>query len=1043
MNQNFMDLMSEAKFFEGYSRFNDDLNRYETWEEAIERVMNMHRFYYADFMSESLKEYINLAENVYKQKEVLGAQRALQFGGDQILNNHARLYNCSGSYADRPEFFGECFHLMLCGCGVGFSVQFPHIETIPSIRKRDKDPKTFVVPDSIEGWARALDVLMSSFFKGGGVHQEYEGHKVYFDLDQIRPKGAYISGGFKAPGPEPLRKALDKIEQLIKDLLKSGENKLRSIHIYDITMHAADAVISGGVRRAATICLFSLNDLEMMKAKTGNWLDDNPQRARSNNSAVLLRNETSYAELQSIVSYIKEYGEPGFVFSDDIDVVFNPCVPGDTLVNTTEGVKEVYDLVGKNCNVLVNGVPYNTNGFVKTGTKPIYTISTKEGHYVKATANHKFLLADGTWKELRDLKSGDILKIHDHSSNTFETNINEEEKGWLLGSFVGDGIFNNNKAILKYDTYLKDIAKTYLSKHFSDFIAKTNTAIISSRSLADFARKFRIYASPNIELDKASIGLKIGYIRGLFDVSSSVQNNGISIRLYLLYLQQVQRILNSLGINSIIKSLSNSYELVIIKNNIQKYLDIIGFNAVNKLEKLKTLLNEDLYKDKFEVTITKIDRFGVEDVYDIGVPEVHCFDANGFVAHNCCEIGLYPKLEDGSTGFQQCNLTEINGAKAKSKEVFFKQCQAAAILGTLQAGYTDFKFLNEESHRLIEEEALIGVGITGWMNNPDLLFDKDIMKEGAEIVKTTNKVVAELIGINPAARCTTVKPAGNSSVLLGCTSGIHGEHSPLYLRNVQFNKETEIAKIFERINPDMVSESVWSQNNTDYCVSFPVISPKGSKYKSELLGIKQLEYVKKAQQYWIEYGTDVELCRKPYLRHNVSNTITVDDWDEVIDYIYDNRDYFCGVSFMSEFGDKALPQVPFTEVLNLEELTRKYGAEVLLTSALIEAGLHAFNDDLWIACNTALGKGKDISKKIHSNVPKREFVRRFNKFAENFSSKEKCAECLLNVHLFHKWWKIQKTCRYINFANELEEKQFTDINIMGAQACAGGACDIV
>jgi ribonucleoside-diphosphate reductase alpha chain len=730
MDKNFRTLMAEAKFFEGYARFDDNLGRYETWEEAVTRVMNMHRDYYSNLMTPELKDYIDFAERMYKDKKVLGAQRALQFGGDQLLKNHARLYNCAATYADRPEFFGECFHLMLCGCGVGFSVQRPHVASMPEIRRRDKDPKTFVVPDSIEGWARALDVLMSSFFTSG-VHQEYEGHKVYFDLEQIRPKGAHISGGFKAPGPEPLRKALDRIEQMLKDILKSGRTTLKPIDIYDITMHAADAVISGGVRRAATICLFSLDDKEMMRAKTGNWFNDNPQRARSNNSVVLLRDETSYTELKAIVDSIKECGEPGFVFSDDIDTLFNPC----------------------------------------------------------------------------------------------------------------------------------------------------------------------------------------------------------------------------------------------------------------------------------------------------------------------CEIGLYPRLESGNTGVQMCNLTEINGGLSNTKEEFFEQCQAAAILGTLQAGYTNFKFLNEESHKLIEEEALIGVGITGWMNNPDILFDKNNMVGGAEIVKATNKVLAEILRINPAARCTTVKPSGNSSVLLETTSGIHGEHAPAYIRNVQFNKETEIAKIFEKLNPDMVSDSVWSQNGTDICVSFPVISPKGSKYKSELLGVKQLEYVKRAQQYWIEYGTDIDLCRKPYLRHNVSNTITVDDWDEVIDYVYDNRDYLCGVSFLSEFGDKALPQAPFTEVLNLQQLTDKYGAEVLLTSALIEAGLHAFNDDLWLACDTALGRGKDISKETHSNIPKRDFVRRFEKFAKNFSTKEECAECLKDVYLFHRWWKIQKNARFINFVEELEEKTYTDINTMGAQACAGGACE--
>jgi len=324
LEKNFRKLMGDAKFLEAYSRCDETSGKYESWDEAVTRVMNMHRTKYASYRTEELDAYIDFAERMYKQKSILGAQRALQFGGDQILSHNAKLYNCTASYADKPDFFGECFYLMLCGCGVGFSVQTSHVATMPKIQRRDKDPKTFVVPDSIEGWAMALDVLLSSFFEGGGVHQEYERHKIYFDLENIRPKGSLISGGFKAPGAEPLRAALDRIEQLIKLRMRKGYNTLRPIDIYDIVMHAADAVISGGVRRAATICLFSLEDKEMMTAKTGDWFNDNPQRGRSNNSVVLERSKVSYTELQSIITSIKEFGEPGFVFSDDIDVLFNP-----------------------------------------------------------------------------------------------------------------------------------------------------------------------------------------------------------------------------------------------------------------------------------------------------------------------------------------------------------------------------------------------------------------------------------------------------------------------------------------------------------------------------------------------------------------------------------------------------------------------------------------------------------------------------------------------------------------------------------------------
>ena len=315
--------MANAKFYESYARYNLELDRYETWEEAVERVMDMHRAKYADIMSSELNELINSAEELYKAKHILGAQRALQYGGEQLLKKNARMYNCTAGYLDRPEMFNQVFWLMLCGCGVGFSVQKHHIDKLPNIAKRTKTHKHIVVEDSIEGWADAVGALMQSFFV---TDHPLSGRRISFDLTQIRPKGAEISGGFKAPGPEPLQIALSKIEQLLLRELNNGYSKLRTIAAYDIIMFISDAVIAGGVRRAATICLFSHDDEDMIKAKTGSWAVDNPQRGRSNNSAVLLRDSTTFEEFKGIMESVKDSGEPGFVWTDDLDVLFNPCV---------------------------------------------------------------------------------------------------------------------------------------------------------------------------------------------------------------------------------------------------------------------------------------------------------------------------------------------------------------------------------------------------------------------------------------------------------------------------------------------------------------------------------------------------------------------------------------------------------------------------------------------------------------------------------------------------------------------------------------------
>lgn len=441
-------LMSDAKFYESYSRYLDEEGRYETWNEAVERVMDMHRFYYKDKLTPELLELISEAEEGYKNKLFLGSQRALQFGGEQLLKNHNKLYNCTASYIDRVEVFGEIFHLMLSGCGVGFSVQGRHIDNLPALQKRGEETVTYTPEDSIEGWANSVDVLLSSYFVGGGKHPEYHGKQINFDLSKIRPRGAHISGGFKAPGPEGLRAALDKIEIMLTKLVGNGVVNMPSIVAYDIVMFISDAVISGGVRRSAAICLFSHDDEDMLTAKTGDWFIDNAQRGRSNNSAVLLRGSITKEQFDKVMVSVKDFGEPGFIWVDDLDSLYNPCV---------------------------------------------------------------------------------------------------------------------------------------------------------------------------------------------------------EIGLY-------------------------SYTVTVVKRS----------------------------------------------------------------------------------GFSVCNLTEINGGKSISREVFLHQCKIAAVLGTLQAGYTDFKFLSKETKEIVEREALLGSSITGWMNNPDILFDKDILKEGAELSKYWNGVVADMIGINHAARLTTV-----------------------------------------------------------------------------------------------------------------------------------------------------------------------------------------------------------------------------------------------------------------------------------------------
>lgn len=320
-------MLSQSKFYMGYSRWDDTKDRYETWEESVARVMQMHREKYKDKLNPELEELINYAQKAYEEQLILGAQRALQFGGEQLFKHESRMYNCTVSHVDRPRFFQEAMYMLLCGCGVGFSVQTHHIAKLPQLKKRsEKKSKVFVIPDSIEGWADSFGVLLASYFDTEGDFKEYKGCQVHFDYSKIRPKGAMISGGFKAPGPDGLRQSLQKCEALLEALFEDGSQfvKMPSIAAYDFVMHMSDAVLSGGVRRSATICLFSKDDKEMLNAKTGDWFITNPQRGRSNNSVMLLRDEVTRDEWREIMKSVRQVGEPGFIFTDNLEFCYNP-----------------------------------------------------------------------------------------------------------------------------------------------------------------------------------------------------------------------------------------------------------------------------------------------------------------------------------------------------------------------------------------------------------------------------------------------------------------------------------------------------------------------------------------------------------------------------------------------------------------------------------------------------------------------------------------------------------------------------------------------
>ena len=310
------DILSDITVHMKYAKFLPELKRRETWHELVDRNKAMHQKKYPKLTEE--------IEEVYKyvyDKKVLPSMRSLQFGGKPIEISPNRLYNCSYLPIDHIDSFSETMFLLLSGCGVGYSVQQHHIKKLPYINKPfETRSRRFVVGDSIEGWADAVKVLIESYLGGRKCS------KIKFDYSDVRPKGArLVTSGGKAPGPQPLKECLLKIKGILN--AKEDAAQLTSLEVHDVVCHIADAVLAGGIRRAALISLFSASDEEMISCKSGDWWELNAQRGRANNSAVLMRHKITkefFMDLWKRVE-LSGAGEPGIYFNNDKDWGTNPC----------------------------------------------------------------------------------------------------------------------------------------------------------------------------------------------------------------------------------------------------------------------------------------------------------------------------------------------------------------------------------------------------------------------------------------------------------------------------------------------------------------------------------------------------------------------------------------------------------------------------------------------------------------------------------------------------------------------------------------------
>jgi len=1058
--------LSDIKLHSDYLKWKDDLGRYETWGEACESILDGHRQRYAGV---DIEEELSSALESMKDMRVFASQRNLQFRGPQIERSNARIFNCSVVHAVTNKVFQNVMFLLMNGCGVGVSLLKPFVENISGVQKRMLGAKTYVIEDSIEGWSDAIGVLLSSYFVDKQPFPEYAGYEVRFDYSLIRPKGSYISGGYKAPGPDELKKSLEKIESFLEVLTLSKSN-LSPRDVYDIICMSSDAVISGGVRRSALIMLVDPNDEEMILAKTGNWRQDTPWRARSNNSVMLKRGEAKKEFFEYLLSLNEGDNDIGFVFVDSWFDLMNPCLSGDSKILTKNGEVEISSLDDGQGHVFINALGQEVTGRVKlTGYKPTITLNISNGNKITCTHDHIFIDSEGNELEAQFTKGVKLGHFY-HNNQDFDSDFVK------YGFLQGDGCLGR----LKSDDHKgvevnlgqddEDVRKFFgiTSTDRSFYLSDGTKEKLVELGFSGEKLPFRKLPST---INKWTKKQKLSFLRGLWSANGCIiKNKRISFKSTCKDLiEYLTILLSELGISSYYTTnkakkvkfengeyeCRESYDLNIgAYSEIIKFAKNIGFIHSYKNDELATIL-----KQKAPMVRKIVKNKGLEPVYDFSLDDLtHVGVVNGVLTHNCAEIGFTPinvenvdlcsieyidlknsvSNNEDKFGVQFCNLTSMNAEKMTSEEVFLRSCKDAAIIGTLQAGYTSFPYLGETTEAITQREALLGVSMTGWMNNPKM-FNPELLRKGARVVKDTNEKLAQKLGINPAARTTCVKPEGNLSVIAGTSSGIHPEHSEQYFRIMQLNKETEVAKYLSQHMPFLLEESVWSAFKTDYVVFIPVKNPREGLFKKDVKGVKHLELVKLVQENWVIEGTRPERGISNKTRHNVSSTIIIDDKKAMVNYLWDNQNIFSGVSFISDFGDKDFNQAPFTSVLSPEQIFEQYGKGALFASGLIVDGLHYFDGNLWQACDCALDKTIPVVGTREQVLLKKSWLDRAKKFAKNYfkGDMKKMVYCLKDVHLSHKWETINRQMKDVDFSKILPKPEYVSPDKYAGIACSG------
>lgn len=890
-----------------YARWNEKLQRRETWEETVQRYMD---FWDKDgYLKPSEKEELRLA---ILNLEAMPSMRCMMTAGKALERDNVAGFNCSYLPIDNKRSFDELMYILMCGTGVGFSVERQYVNKLPCVAEEFFPTETvLIVRDSKIGWATAFKELVSLL---------YEGSVPSWDTSKVRPEGSRLKTfGGRASGAKPLEDLFAFTVELFK---KAAGRKLSSIECHDLCCKVADIVVVGGVRRSALISLSNLSDDRLRAAKTGQWWETESQRALANNSACYTEKpefETFLSEWHSL--YESKSGERGILSrpamqkkaaengrrDPEHEFGTNPCCfTGDMKLLTEDGYKTFKELEGKDVTI-VNAFGDVTEGSVwSSGEKPV--VEVKFHHKLNkapivCTPDHIFMLSDGEECEAKDLKGKRLMPLVE-----IHTPLMKEE--FLAGFMLGDASLNR----LASETH-KGL-EVYFSKKDHD-IAEAYGQEVGTWYSEEAAKIAEYFNLPSEKIGNRGLPVDISTVNGLAGLYSAngsvIKGARVSLKsIDKKQIEAVKSVLSVFNIDSYIttnkKKLNNfpngeyeckeSYDLNISKyDSLQTFSKLISFGQQYKREALKELL----YSKAPSVSCVK--EAGVAEVFDFTEPETHWGVVEGVVVHNS-EIILRPN--------QFCNLSEVVVRADDSLDDLKRKVRLATIFGKLQSTLTNFNYLRKIWQKNTEEEALLGVSLTGIMDHQVLsgLMDSSAdkisdqwLEEMKQVAIETDAEYSKRFGVNISAAITCVKPSGTVSQLTDTASGIHPRFSPYYIRTVradmkdplaQFLKDSGVPCEPDHINPDSV-----------YVFSFPQKAPEGAICTKEVTAKQQLDLWLKYYEKWCEHKPSITIYYKD------------SEFLSLGQEVFNNFDKVSGISFLP-YSDHSYKQAPYQEISKQE-----------------------------------------------------------------------------------------------------------------------------